>query len=935
MQSYDEARFRAGVEGAMRAVRTILDNTKNPQYPADVPHRYNDKYLLAEFLTRTGVAAVFQALQTAGLSADNLPQLIGWAKNRTVTLRLNATETCTFLREESKKVESAQHVTEKKTRWGGTETTTEKIVTTVKEYFWNFEFRYELVAFVGNEDDKALPLYSRAGKVEIKTAAKTTPRPEKVIRPKIDANITWLLSHLDAERRAFFTIDRTAKSCHTPRRNQQIEDALWAFNELGVWCQRIHGYFWNELFPAQQEHGRDLSAIHAREVFVPVLPLFEAERSSNDSVVGAESAQYAAPFLAEQKRSLENRHRQLGEIFPKDNSVITVVEATLMTTMLHLVEVCQRHSDGVDYIEQMLEDQLVAAIGKYLTPTDFTAYMNFHHRKLFQAPFQPQPFSYAVRRPEHDPEGVLSIDAEQGGPLSEPITTAVARSEHSRPMQFALDAATRVTFHGDRYLHAWISHQFSGQSNLSLNLIARARQFSNFILLVGRIVSADTFEPKLGIIIQNKDLLKIPLMLEQIPTPKEFRDAIESLSPEQQRFAKAFRSMQLESTLFGVCIIQIKPQLEALLKLPPDSLTKEIKLTQDVLRLFIEYQIPSDLISYDGPAENTQEAKLAKVTEHVSKMLAMIDFSKQREIEEAREREALRLAEANRTPYPYPQAPPDFASVAGPTPAPPMSMPAMPMMSAPPPAPGGVQRSAVPPVMTKSAARPMAPPSVAAPTGAAVPMTPAPPPPPPIPAPTNVVSDRAAPPEPTPSPKRNAGGDMSGPAPASSGELIDYTRIPTELDKRFEEIDEDDAVRPTIINTGDVWNRSSQKGLLAAPANASLYSNEQKGEKNKAFDLLDALSRSGALPIEHASLHVVIAATHCFDKTLVDTVIQDNVNPIEKVERSMMVVATTIHRKPAIELLTPDQRDRFLTASPRLAIPPAKNTDGKKDDDKP
>src|SRR6185369_6443003 len=97
-------------------------------------------------------------------------------------------------------------------------------------------------------------------------------------------------------------------------------------------------------------------------------------------------------------------------------------------------------------------------------------------------------------------------------------------------------------------------------------------------------------------------------------------------------------------------------------------------------------------------------------------------------------------------------------------------------------------------------------------------------------------------------------------------------------------------LRATIINPGDVWTRSAQKELLGARSSASLSSREQTDEKNKAFDLLDALSKSGALAIEDASLHVVIAATHCFDRTLLDTVIQANVNPIEKVERSLMIV---------------------------------------------
>lgn len=67
--------------------------------------------------------------------------------------------------------------------------------------------------------------------------------------------------------------------------------------------------------------------------------------------------------------------------------------------------------------------------------------------------------------------------------------------------------------------------------------------------------------------------------------------------------------MQLSSTLFTLCIIQIKPQLEKVLNLVPDSLTKEIKLTQDLMDLFVEYQIPSDLLSYSDDARNASSSE--------------------------------------------------------------------------------------------------------------------------------------------------------------------------------------------------------------------------------------------------------------------------------------------------------------------------------------
>ena len=42
----------------------------------------------------------------------------------------------------------------------------------------------------------------------------------------------------------------------------------------------------------------------------------------------------------------------------------------------------------------------------------------------------------------------------------------------------------------------------------------------------------------------------------------------------------------------------------------------------------------------------------------------------------------------------------------------------------------------------------------------------------------------------------------------------------------------------------------------------------QKQSREAAFDLLDALSRSGGLTMEHADLHIVMGATHSFEQVL-------------------------------------------------------------------
>ena len=150
----------------------------------------------------------------------------------------------------------------------------------------------------------------------------------------------------------------------------------------------------------------------------------------------------------------------------------------------------------------------------------------------------------------------------------------------------------------------------------------------------------------------------------------------------------------------------------------------------------------------------------------------------------------------------------------------------------------------------------------------------------------------------------------------TSGE--DYTQLPVKLDEQLSKLDVDSAVRPTIINPGTSWSKKAQKSLLSSPVSSTLGKEQQREERNRAFDLLDALTRSGVLSVLDATLHVVIAATHCFDKTLTNTVIQDNVNPIEKVERTSLIMAAAVHGRRAEEMLKEGQHGRVRTYSPML-----------------
>ena len=404
------------------------------------------------------------------------------------------------------------------------------------------------------------------------------------------------------------------------------------------------------------------------------------------------------------------------------------------------------------------------------------------------------------------------------------------------------------------------------------------------------------------------------MLLDELPTAKEFKDAVKSLSPEQQRFARAYRKMQLSSSIFGVCIVQIKPQLEALLGLPADALDKEMKLTQDLMELFVEYQVPSDMLSYSGFLENvTTQDKVSNVKNNVKSVLDVINEEKGKQLmlEQAKTEmamEGMLQGFAENHFMPEMEGTPILCAA-------PNSMYKMAASQAKRSARSPQQQqqqqqqaTGMPFRLLRSSALPSTSRDVTCSAFASDEMQ-------------SMHHDQEGHER-----SNSSSAPRSQSIPLQSARGVDFTLIPQILDEAIEKCAQSTALRTTTIKTGN-WSRSRQKNLLANPKQTQLSNDDIKRERNKAFDLLDALSRSGCFPIAYSDLHVIVAVTHCFDKDVMSTVVCDNVNPIEKLECSTLILASAVHGVPARELIGDANEVQRLVGLLPLLLQPAENND--------
>jgi len=970
---YSELVFNRAVDESLKAVSRILEVDRNPQMAENVGHGYSDKYGLANSMTNTAVIAFMNILERLGLTKEVLRKI---DVSKPTTLRFKCSDSCKFLKEQTVDVplptvvESTEEAETTGSFLGKTKTSTvSQVVKRVQEFHWEVEVKWEISVYSGTNVEERRILDGRTSStiLIVQSSKQDPPLPAHRDHRPLDVSLTWLLKQIDIENMAaHFTIDTQDETTKTPRRNQQVEDAISFSAEMKKWMDRVRSRFAiqyeldfiNKHNPARpspippEGNPKRLKHLTGDFIFVPVLPLMEeagSDKSMEEKTPGVTSRSLLSfeasevddesvsrrvlsitdltRLLNEQVRTLEETQESLQNSYPgrQPAKLISVAEASICVLCCHSMAVCSAYFSSLQYIEEMLENQLVAAIGKRVTSDDFGQFIKYHNANILDP--APRPFCHAIRRPEHYPEGILSI--ENSDEKIEPIETHVREVQGLPALRVPLNAATTIELTGSTYLHGWLNHRFRDAST-AFQLIGRARQFSSFMLVVGTMGGGNRMQPKDAIILQNKDEIKIPLLLNEIPTAKEFKDAIESLSPEQQRFAKAYRSMQLEGSVLGIVVIQIKPQLENLLGLPHDALTKEIQLTQDLMELFVEYQVPSDLLSYDGEnSEATTKEKVENVKGNVQSVLNAIKDSKTKQLEsqviatdmaiekrihdkpknfKAADEMARALEMASALDWlrdgsaGLPADEDDDLKSVGIASFSPISAEVS-QGKGVDDALNFLKSTHAENLVNIDNDRPVQLGSCMMEKGLTK---------------QSKLRDDASPEksEETPVPPK---GKAAVPFGSTSEDTVDFTAIPKFLDKAIEKYDKDSALRSTTIKTSDRWSRCHQESLLSKPETTVLNSNDIKSEKDKAFDLLDALSRSGSLPIAYSDLHVIVCVTHCFEKMVMETVIEDNINPIEKLEMSTLLVASTIHGVPAQNLVADsNDRARLVSSFPAL-----------------
>ncbi|KAJ3316710.1 hypothetical protein HDV06_002982, partial [Boothiomyces sp. JEL0866] len=356
--------FKTKINNALEQMKLVLEKGKSVTLLGEQDHEYVDKYTVSEATANNTTRSIKTALESLGLTKE---LKINPEKN--VILRFTYEESCKFNRKEKKSIPSVEVTTKVR----GLFNSSTEIASVVEEFFWDLNVIVQVSLLYAAEKTSFTDVYSKhVQKFELKTMSDNVPRVDSSRTFEVDITpITDLHPFTPTD----FKINRTDPKCFTPRRNKDTEKYAKAVEKLLYWGSQTYGHIRNQVLQLAET---DLTAYEEIRVLTTVVPVLEKleEMQANNLI-----------YVQAHESSLQSQTSAVANHF-KDTKFIPF--AILGLHLLHLEEIAQSYLDSIHYIENLIHEQLVAAIGKEVSCKDIAEYMAFHNRKLFKSEFAPK-----------------------------------------------------------------------------------------------------------------------------------------------------------------------------------------------------------------------------------------------------------------------------------------------------------------------------------------------------------------------------------------------------------------------------------------------------------------------------------------------------------------------------------------------------------------
>ena len=340
--------FEQRIFQSMEVVKRILDANRNPKIASSAQdHTYDDKFSLSQLMTNVGLTAICNAIDALDEHGGNAIQKalsLFSEHGKSVTLRFQAKKKCEFLSEQEKEEEfpTSSEVSIEESK-GYKTVKRRKIFNKIQLYHWKYTVEYEIYLFVGNESgtdcqtSQILRKNIFTSKITEKGRKKNPLDQGVLFCEPFDVNLTWLLKKMNIDSSVEFHIDRSSESCRTPSVNKEILEAKTFTNSINGWAQSIYAFlrYGDKYFSAQRNVSANFVNISGKNVFVPVVPLFEqVEKTTRISSESESTSQVMLSshdielFLNEQIKTLKECTEKLKTQFSHTDSTANYLDNT-------------------------------------------------------------------------------------------------------------------------------------------------------------------------------------------------------------------------------------------------------------------------------------------------------------------------------------------------------------------------------------------------------------------------------------------------------------------------------------------------------------------------------------------------------------------------------------------------------------------------------